>query len=158
MILRFIALVVLLLYLPAAAANISITVLPFSQKGSQSHSWIGTAIADLLMQNLVELSSVHVLDRDMLQSYLKELEFQQSGFVSNKTTQRLGRIARVDQVIHGYYKVSEQNQIEVTLQVTQTDSQSVVRLESIAGDIAKINELIELLTLNYLHNHLLNIK
>ncbi len=152
----FAGLVLFLLVSNVAAAGsvtvtVTVSVLPFSSKSGDSSRWVGTALADMLTLNLAEAKNVSVLDRGQLQAYLRELHLQQSGFVDAETAHRLGRIAKLDQVILGNYSLLPNRRIAIKLLSTDTGTQTVAELATVSGNIDDLSKLAEQLTIKYLN-------
>ena len=66
-------------------------------------AWLGTAIADILTQQLATVPDYVLVERTRLNSFLDEMELQEGGFAGEGDAQRLGRVAKVDQVIYGNF-------------------------------------------------------
>ena len=91
----------------------SVTVLPFTSLKGEQQAWLGKGIADLLMSKLIEVDSFSVLERDQLQTFLKETELSQSAFFNQEQVTRVGNIAKVDYVVSGNYVIDD-DVLEIT--------------------------------------------
>lgn len=119
----------------------SVAVMPFVKLKGDKDAWLDKAIADLVAQKLTESDSYAVLNRDALQTFIKEMQFQQSGFVENvPTLARVGKIARVDQVIYGNYAM-EGSRIVIHLMVMDVASQKVRQQKEVGGALGSLMPL-----------------
>ena len=84
----------------------TITVIPFESLAQGEHAWLGKGIADLLALKLAEVPALVVLERARLQAFLKEIELQSTEFFSQDVAERVGRVAKIDEVVYGNFSLN----------------------------------------------------
>lgn len=134
----------------AGGKRVAVTVMPFvalDDKGEEE--WLGKALSDMVARKLAENDGFDVLERDKLQSFLKEMELQQSGFTDEKMLQRLGSLAKVDSVLYGNYA---EDGGAVTLNLLEMDvaTQKILHRAEASGKAGSLPEAAGDLVVAYL--------
>ena len=127
--------------LPVCLAVSTLTVLPFSESGSRDHRWLGIGIADILTRNMAAFDHFQLLDQGKLQIYLREMELQNSGFTALEDTLRVARVAKVDQILFGNFRVTGKR-LEIEARVVNLDDQSIVQSVRVAGELSTLHSLL----------------
>ncbi len=130
-------------------APITVTVVPFASADVGQDAWLGKAIADLLSRKLAEAPSYVVLNRDMLQTFLDEMELQASGFFTQAEADRLGRIAKVEQVVYGNFR-RQNNSLAINLLLVDLVTQQGIKRAQVSGSLEAMHELVAGLALQLL--------
>ena len=130
-------------------APITVTVVPFASADVGQDAWLGKAIADLLSRKLAEAPSYVVLNRDMLQTFLDEMELQASGFFTQAEADRLGRIAKVEQVVYGNFR-RQNNSLAINLLLVDLATQQGIKRAQVSGSLEAMHELVAGLALQLL--------
>lgn len=133
----------------APVASLAITPFVSSMRGEDA--WIGKAIADLLARKLATTSDYQLLERTRLQSFLDELELQESGIVGAEDARRLGNVAQVDQVIYGNFSRTG-GELEINLILVELRTQSVLQRQSVDGDVETLQQAVTQLARSVLEN------
>lgn len=91
---------------PALAHATTLAVLPL-EKGAagQEYEGLGTAIAGMIVSDLVGAPGLEIVERERLDDLLTEVELGESGFVDPKTAQKLGKGLGAELVLIGSYSV-----------------------------------------------------
>ena len=130
-------------------APITVTIVPFASANVGQDAWLGKAIADLLSRKLAETPVYTVLNRDMLQTFLDEMELQASGFFTQAEAGRLGRIAKVEQVVYGNFR-RQNHSLAVNLLLVDLATQQGIKTAQISGSLEALHELVAGLALQVL--------
>ncbi len=130
-------------------APITVTVVPFASADLGQDAWLGKAIADLLSRKLAETPSYAVLNRDMLQTFLDEMELQASGFFTEAEADRLGRIAKVEQVVYGNFR-RRNHSLDIDLLLVDLATQRGIKTAQVNGSLDELHELVVALALQVL--------
>ena len=130
-------------------APITVTVVPFASADVGQDAWLGKAIADLLSRKLAEAPSYAVLNRDMLQTFLDEMELQASGFFTQEEAGRLGRIAKVEQVVYGNFR-RHNDSLAINLLLVDLATQQGIKTAQASGSLEAMHELVAGLALQVL--------
>src|SRR2546421_3074158 len=77
-----------------------IAVIPFRDLGGQA-SVLDTYLSEALITELVNSSSLDVVERTLLDRILSELKLGESGLVDPNTAKRVGQVAGVDAIVTG---------------------------------------------------------
>jgi len=90
----------------SGAFSKNIAVIPFTnitQDGSKD--WIGAVFSETLTTKLGKVKSINLIEREQLSKILKELKFQYSGFVDEKTAIEVGKIYGIDIMVLGSFQI-----------------------------------------------------
>lgn len=128
---------------------VTVTVVPFSSADVGQHAWLGKAIADILNRQLAQVPGVTVLERARVQAFLAEMELQDSGFFTQEDAGRMGRVARVDQVIYGNFSLAR-NRLEINLILVDLATQDALQRGRASGPLERLHELVAQLSLDLL--------
>jgi tetratricopeptide (TPR) repeat protein len=129
----------------------TLTVMPFTALQGQSEAWLSKGLADLFTKNLGQVDSFVLLERTRMQAFVDELELSQSGLIDKNQALRMGRVARVEQVLYGNYSLSG-GEIRLNVFLLETDSQEIVQTAQASGKLKKIRDLAQQLSLDLIKN------
>ena len=115
----------------------------------QDQSWLSKAIADLLIQNLSQVQSLIVLEREQMQAFSQEVGLGESGLVNQEKALRVGRVARVERVIFGNYLLHDSD-ITISIVLLDLKTQGVLQTQEITGPYQYLRPLVQRLVLNFL--------
>ena len=135
----------------AATRPTTLTVMPFTALQGQSQGWLSKGLADLLTKNLGQVDSLVLLERTRMQAFVDELELSQSGLIEKSQALRMGRVARVEQVLYGNYSLSG-DEIRLNVFLLETDSQDIIQTAQISGKLKQIRNLAQQLSLDLIKN------
>ena len=125
-----------------------ITVGPLIARRSDQ-TWLNKAIADLLIKNLSEVHSLTVLEREKMQAFSNEVGLKDSALFNQEKALRVGRVARVDQVVFGNY-VLKSNIINVYIYLMDLKTQDILLTEKIEGPYDQLRMLMKQLVFQFL--------
>ncbi len=128
--------------------NTTLTVMsPLANSPDQA--WLSKAIADLLIKNLSEVQALTILERNKMQAFSEEVGLGDSALFSQEKALRVGRVAKVQQVIFGNYHLrGERITIQVYLMVLR--SQKILRREIASGKLSELRSIVSGLVLRLL--------
>ena len=115
----------------------------------QDQSWLSKAIADLLIQNLSQVQSLTVLEREQMQAFSQEIGLGESGLVNQEKALRVGRVARVERVIFGNYLLHDSD-ITISIVLLDLNTQGVLQTQEITGPYQQLRPLVQRLVLSFL--------
>ncbi len=148
------ALFVLLVGIPhrghADTRPVTLTVMPFTALQGQSQAWLSKGLADLFTKDLGQVNSFVLLERTRMQAFVNELELSQSGLIDKNQALRMGRVARVEQVLYGNYSLSGKD-IRLNIFLLETDSQEIVQTAQASGKLEQIRELAQQMSLDLIN-------
>jgi len=128
--------------------NIStLTVMPFTALKGSSEAWLSKGLADMVAQDLSQVESLVLLGRSQMQAFLGELELSKSGLIEGKHALRLGRVAKVDQVLYGNYSLSDQD-IHLNVFLMDTVSQEILQTASAKGKLKDLRKVAQQVALD----------
>ena len=144
---------ILLVDIPGYAGNppTTLTVMPFAALQGQSQAWLSKGLSDLFTKNLGQVDAFVLLERTRMQAFVDELELSQSGLIDKDQALRMGRVARVEQVLYGNYSLSG-DEIRLNVFLLKTDSQEIIQTAQISGKLKKIRNLAQQLSLDLVKN------
>ncbi|MCZ6872787.1 MAG: hypothetical protein O7G88_04540 [bacterium] len=138
----------------ALAGNVpSIAIMNFTNQtlDDPAWQWLSKGLADLLVTDLARAKKFQVVDRHKIQDYLDEINLSGAGIVAPKTAIKIGKMARVEKVLLGNFRV-EAKQIEIQTYIIDIKTQQVEQVERIKGLVDDILDLEKTLALKIIDN------
>jgi tetratricopeptide (TPR) repeat protein len=129
----------------------TLTVMPFTASQGQSQAWLSKGLADLFTKDLGQVNSFVLLERSRMQAFVNELELSQSGLIDQSQALRMGRVARVEQVLYGNYALSGKD-VRINVFLLETDSQEIIQTAKASGKLKQIRELVQQVSLDLIKN------
>ena len=118
----------------------TITVFDFQRLGAnRDKEWLERGLADLTITAYALISPYQVVDRERLQTLLKEQGFQSSGSVDSASAVEQGRIVKADRVVLGNFAL-DGTTLHIEARVLQVSSQQIVATGSWKGSFAQVLE------------------
>ncbi len=140
---------------PANPTPTTLTVM--SPEGGSSHQrWLSKAIADLLIQSLSRVGSLAILEREKMQTFVDEMQLGQSALFGQEHAVRLGRVARVEQVIFGRYDLNG-DQITLRVHLMDLSTQKIVRTQTATAPLTDLRRLVGGLVVDLLSQQAVNL-
>lgn len=125
-----------------------------ARRGEQA--WLSKAISDLIIKNLSVVNDFTVLEREKMQVFLNELGLERSGMIDQSSALRLGRVAKVNQVVYGNYELNGE-QLSLVLFLLDLKTNTVLRTVHSEGNIKDLAVLVNKLVLEFLNQQNVNI-
>jgi len=111
--------------------------------------WLEKGLADLLITDLARSDRLTVVERERMQSMLREMKLSRTALVDETTAQRVGRALAVAKVLAGSFRVSGAS-IEIEAHIVAVDTGKLVRVATVKGGAADILMLEKKLALSLL--------
>jgi TolB-like protein len=125
------------------AERLSISVIPFEQKGTVSEASV--AFQDNLIAALVDRDRFRVLERDKLDLILQEQKLSRSDLIDRSTALRLGRLVAAQSIISGSI-IETRAGIEIVARMIDTETSEIMATEDVydeAKDLPALRSLAE---------------
>ena len=122
-----------------------VTVMPFASRAGESQAWLAKGLADLFSRHLAEIPTLAVLERERLQAFLNEMELGQEPLFDQTQALRLGRVAKIKEVLYGSYELHGR-QLSVTVFWLDLDKQRVLATAEATGSLDALVPLVQKLT------------
>lgn len=132
----------------------SLAVMNFYDLSQDSQwSWLSKGLADLLIGDLAKAGKFQIVDREQLQVYLDELQFNHSGFVADqRAASKLGSLAKVEKVLMGKFLISPGDRISIEVLLVAVNGNRLERVEKIEGKASEVLALEKKLAVQVLKN------
>jgi TolB-like protein len=127
-----------LLSQPAYAQNkkLSIAIIDFdNNSGNKDWDYMQKGVPRILISNLAQNKGLKIVERTKLDKALKELNFSQTGLVSQETAKKLGKLIGADYALFGSITKFGTNRTTIVIDATIIDVQTgeVKYVESVRG-------------------------
>lgn len=129
--------------------RMSLTVLPFEQKGSVKEA--GLAFQDNLTHSLVKRNRFRVVERKLLETILEEQKLSQTKLIERSTALSVGRLAAAQSIITGSMIETRQG-IEAVARMIDTETSEILATEDVydeARDLEAMRSLAEGMALKF---------
>jgi len=120
---------------------ITVTVIPFAARAGESQAWLSKGLSDIFIRHLAEIPSLAVLERDHIQAFVNELELGDAPLFDQAQALRLGRIAKVKQVLFGNYELRGYRLVFAVYWL-DLDTQAVLATEEASGPLDQMVSLV----------------
>ncbi|MFQ5983016.1 MAG: CsgG/HfaB family protein, partial [Woeseiaceae bacterium] len=127
---------------PAHARDTTVTVVDFYNLAQDEQwDWLSRGMADMLITDLAAVERFRVVDREGLQKYLDEIELAGSGVISNQSLISVGRLAGVDKIIFGTYRVDRDERITIQASIVDIGRQKAETSVKMSGAVSEVLKL-----------------
>jgi len=120
------------------AERLSLTVLPFEQKGEVSDA--SFSFRDNLIDSLVAQNRFRVIERDRLDVILKEQEISRSKLIDRSTALKVGKLAAAESIVMGSI-VETRTGIEIVSRMIDTETSDIVATADVYGEVKDLPAL-----------------
>ena len=120
------------------AERLSMTVLPFDQKGNVSEASL--SFQDNLMDELVNRNRFRMVERDKLDLILQEQKLSRSRLIDKKTALKLGRLVAAQTVITGSI-IETGIGVEIVGRVIDTETSEILASEDVYDEVKDLHGL-----------------
>jgi TolB-like protein len=118
--------------------RLSLTVLPFEQKGSISDASL--SFQDNLINSLVDRDRFRVVERDQLDVILQEQKLSRTGLIDKRTALKLGRLVAAQSIITGSL-VETRTGIEIIGRLIDTETSVILATEDVYDEVKDLPAL-----------------
>ncbi len=126
--------------IPTTESQRTLTVGPLLAEHAKN-TWLSKAIADLLIKSFSQAASIVVLDRERMQTFTDEVALSDSALADEERALRVGRVAKVDQVVFGDYRLDGET-ISLTVSLLNLKDQKIVRRSKTTGSYGELRSLV----------------
>lgn len=113
------------------AERLSLTVLPFEQKGEVSG--VSLSFQDNLIDSLVNENRFRVVERDKLHLILEEQKLSRSKLIDKTTALRLGKLVAAQTIITGSI-IESRTGIEIVSRMIDTETSEILASQDVYGE------------------------
>jgi TolB-like protein len=99
-------------------------------------------LADMLITELGKISQCKVVERNQLQQILEEMKLAQSGLVTGKTAQEVGKMLGAQNLLFGSYMLMLDNKLRIDVRIVQVETGVTVRAEEVTGNPKDLYKLV----------------
>jgi TolB-like protein len=114
------------------AERLSLTVLPFEQRGVVSETSL--AFEDSLVDSLVDQERFRVVERQKLDAILQEQKLSRSKLIDRDTALQLGKLVAANSIITGSM-IETRTGIEIVARFIDTETSEILETEDVYGEV-----------------------
>lgn len=126
-----------------AQSQKKIAVLPFANlMKDDSLEWLTGGISSTITTKLGNVKGLYLVERSQIENALKELSFQGSGFVDEKTAKDVGKLLGVDVIVVGEFQKAG-NTLRITARFVEVQTGKIISPADATGkfdDIFKLQD------------------
>ena len=127
---------------PVRAQDTAVSVVDFYNLSQDKQwEWLSRGMADMLITDLSSAEHLQVVDREGLQQYLDEFELQGGGLLNDQTLIDIGKLAGVDKVIFGTFRVDSTDNIVIQATVVDISSRNAETVVKVSGAVEDVLDL-----------------
>lgn len=133
-------------------SRMSISILPLEHRGERSVS--GDTVYDNLIVAFIDQKRFNIVEREKLESLLRELKLSQTELVDPAAASKLGKITAADAILIGTIYETK-NSIEVLTRIVDTETSEIIASEDIFDEdksLPGIKKIMQALALKYRHS------
>ncbi len=126
-------------------ADITLAVLNFENNslfGSENYNVLSKGLAEIMITELGQVQSIHIVERRKLQSLLDELKLSQAGFIEAENSVQVGKMLGAQHMVFGGFIVTLDNKIRIDVRIVNVESGVTVKAAQITGNTKQILSLI----------------
>jgi TolB-like protein len=90
-------------------------------------------LADMLITELGKISQLQVVERNQLQQILEEMKLAQSGLITGKTGQEVGKMLGAQNLLFGSFMLMLDNKLRIDVRIVQVETGVTVKAEEATG-------------------------
>lgn len=126
-----------------------ISILYFDDNSTQTKdktpNYLGKAIVELASADLSNIKGLVFVEREKLETALKELEFDVSGAVDEKSSPRIGEFLGAQWLVLGSYIVNSQT-VNVAFKIISVENGQILKAGRVSGVVNDVGALVDLLS------------
>jgi len=137
----------------------TIAVLDFENNSffnPEEYNPLSRGLAEIMITELQQVKTIHVVERAKLRSILDELKLSQSGLVSQENSIRVGKLLGAQHLVFGGYIVAMNEKIRIDVRIVEVETGLVIKAGEVTGKAKQILSLVQKLSKKILKD--LNIK
>jgi TolB-like protein len=99
-------------------------------------------LADMFITEFDKISQFKVVERNQLQQILEEMKLSQTGMVSGKTAQEVGKMLGAQNLLFGSYMLMLDNKLRIDIRITQVETGLTLKAEEATGNPKDLYQLV----------------
>lgn len=115
--------------------RLSITALPFEQKGNVSDACL--SFQDNLISSLVERNRFRMIERERLDRILQEQKLSRTELVDSQTALKLGKIAAASSIMTGSI-IESRKGVEIVARLIDTETAEIIETEDVYDEVSDL--------------------
>ncbi|MCU0642769.1 MAG: CsgG/HfaB family protein [bacterium] len=130
----------------------TLAILDFSNNSlleKEKYSSLSPGIAEIMITELSNIQSIKLVERQKINSLMREMELSQSGLISEDKGIQVGKLLGAQFLVMGSYMVSFGEKIRVDMRIVEVETGLTIKAEQVTdkvknlfGIIKKLNEKI----------------
>ncbi len=129
--------------------DITLAVLNFENNSlfsAQDYNALSKGLAEIMITELSQIQSIHIVERRKLQSLLDELKLSQAGLIETESSIQAGKMLGAQHLVFGGFIVTLDDKIRIDVRIVNVESGVTVKADQITGNTKQILSLIEKLS------------
>lgn len=107
---------------------------------------LSKGLAEIMITELNQLQSLHVVERQKLRSLLDELKLSQSGIVSAESSVRVGKMLGAQHLVFGGYMVTLDEKIRIDVRIIEVETGLTIKAGEVTGKTKQVLSLVKKLS------------
>jgi tetratricopeptide (TPR) repeat protein len=120
--------------------------------GDDTYAPLGRGLAEMIMIDLGQVSSLTVVERIRLQTLLDELALSESERIDSTTAPRVGHLLRAGRAVGGSYNVLDASQLRADMAIWNAGNAILMSPEASEGALKRLFQLEKEIVLNVLNS------
>ncbi len=145
--------------IPSFSTQPTIAVLDFENNSflnPEEYNPLSRGLAEIMITELGQIKTIHVVERERLRSILDELKLSQSGLVSQESSIKVGKLLGAQYLVFGGYIVTLNKKIRIDVRIVEVETGLVIKAGEVTGKTKQVLSLVQKLSKKILKD--LNIK
>ena len=138
------------LVLTSASANKNtLAVLDFENNSffnPEQYRALSKGLADMIITELSQVHSIHVVERQKLRALMDELKLSQTGIVSDQSSLQVGRMLGAQHLVFGGYMVAMDNTIRIDVRIVEVETGLTIKAGEVTGKTKQVLQLLKKLS------------
>ncbi len=134
----------------ASAKVTTLAILPFENRSIADRKELDPlreGLADMLITDLSKVVNLKIVERERLQSLLKEMGLAQSGVVDETTAAKVGRIEGAQSILFGSFLKLDKKHMRIDARIIKTETAQLIKADKVEGNPKKLLKMISELAL-----------
>jgi len=121
-----------------------IAVFPFRLiSGKKEFAALGKGLAEMIITDLSQVKSIHLIERARIQALLEEMALGQTGIIEEKTAPRFGKLLGAGKMVHGSFSIAEKSKINldvVFLDIINNRFPKFTKMDDVLDNLFKLEK------------------
>ena len=146
---RSIIVLLMMFVFPLFAEVTTFAVLDFENNSfvnREEYGPLSQGLAEMLITELSQVSTVQVVERQKLRSILDEMKLSQSGMISEDHTLQAGRMLGAKYLVFGAFMVDLDKKIRIDIRIIEVETGLTIEAGQVTGKTKKVLSLVKKLS------------